>query len=117
VRWTLTATADGTEFYRLVNEQSTRLDHGAGWRTSYEEAAWRVEVDGDPPVVSTLGWPAGTDAGKACHDLNAARALNVVLRLIEAPPGALSVLDFPAPAASDGMTQQNSKSPALQGNS
>lgn len=102
VRWTLTATADGEEFFRLVNEQSTRLDHGTGWRTSYAEPAWRVEVDGDPPLVSTMGWPAGTNPGKACHDLNAARALNVIPRLIEAPPGALSVLDFPAPAASDG---------------
>jgi 4-hydroxy-tetrahydrodipicolinate reductase len=106
VRWTLVATADGREFYRLVNEQSTRLDHGVGWRTSYEDPAWRVEVDGDPPVVSTFGWPLGTDPGKACHDLNAARALNVVPRLIEAPPGAISILDFPAPAASDGIPQR-----------
>lgn len=104
VRWTLVATADGREFYRLVNEQSTRLDHGDGWRTSYDEPAWRVEVDGDPPVVSTFGWPSGTDPGKACHDLNAARALNVIPRLVEARPGAVSILDFPAPAAGDGLS-------------
>jgi 4-hydroxy-tetrahydrodipicolinate reductase len=105
VRWTLVATAGGKEFYRLVNEQSTRLDHGAGWRTSYEEPAWRVEVDGDPPVVSTFGWPPGTDPGKACHDLNAARAINVIPRLVEAPPGAVSILDFPAPTAGDGILE------------
>ncbi len=103
VRWTLVASADGTEFYRLVNEQSTRLDHGPGWRTSFDEPAWRVEVDGDPPVVSTFGWPPGTDPGTACHELNAARALNVIPRLIEAPAGAISILDFPAPAAGDGI--------------
>lgn len=103
VRWTLVATADGAEFYRLVNEQSTRLDHGDGWRTSRDDPAWRVEVDGDPPVVSTFGWPPGTEPGKACHDLNAARALNVIPPLIGARPGALSILDFPAPAAGDGI--------------
>ena len=111
VRWTLVATADGTEFYRLVNEQSTRLDHGEGWRTDLDEPAWRVEVDGDPPVVSTFGWPPGIDPGTACHELNAARAVNVIPRLIQAPPGAISILDFPAPAAGDGIA------PASQGDS
>jgi 4-hydroxy-tetrahydrodipicolinate reductase len=103
VRWTLVARANGQEYFRLVNEQSTRLDHGPGWCTSYDDPAWRVEIDGDPPIVCTFGWPPGTDPGKACHDLNAARAINMIPRLIEALPGTLSVLDFPAPAATDGL--------------
>jgi hypothetical protein len=103
VRWTFSARADGREFFRLVTEQSTRLDHGPGWRTSLEEPAWRVEIDGDPPIVCTFGWPEGTEPGKACHDLNAVRAINMLPRLIEAKPGALTVLDFPAPVASDGL--------------
>jgi 2,4-diaminopentanoate dehydrogenase len=103
IRWTLVARADGREFFRLVNEQSTRLDHGPDWRSSLDEPAWRVEIDGDPPIVATFGWPGGTPPGKACHDLNAARAMNIVPRLIEARPGALSVLDFPAAAAGDGL--------------
>jgi hypothetical protein len=103
VRWTFAARAAGREFFRLVTEQSTRLDHGPGWRASLDEPAWRVEIDGDPPIVCTFGWPAGTEPGKACHDLNAVRAINMVPRLIEARPGALTVLDFPAPVASDGL--------------
>ncbi len=108
VRWTIVARADGgKDFYRLVNEQSTRLDHvsegGDEWRRSYDDPAWRVEIDGDPPIVVTFGWPSGTEPGKACHNLNAARAINVVPRLIEAKPGGVSVLDFPAAAASDGL--------------
>lgn len=103
IRWTLVARANGREFYRLVNEQSTRLDHGPDWRGSLDEPAWRVEIDGDPPIVATFGWPSGTRPGKACHDLNAARAMNIVPRLIEAKPGALSVLDFPAAVAGDGL--------------
>ena len=54
-------------------------------------------------IVCTFGWPAGTEPGKACHDLNAVRAINMLPRLIEATPGALTVLDFPAPVASDGL--------------
>lgn len=103
IRWTLAARANGQEFYRLVNEQSTRLDHGPDWRQSLDEPAWRVEIDGDPPIVSTFGWLGGAPPGKACHDLNAARAMNIVPRLIEAKPGALSVLDFPAAIAGDGL--------------
>lgn len=103
VRWTFSARAGGREFFRLVTEQSTRLDHGPDWRTSYEEPAWRVEIDGDPPIVCTFGWPSGTEPGKACHDLNAVRAINILPGLIEAKPGALSVLDFPAPVAGDGL--------------
>ena len=103
IRWTLAARAGGREFFRIVNEQSTMLDLGPDWRQSYDEPAWRVEIDGDPPIVSTFGWPEGTNPGEACHLLNAARALNVVPRLVAAPPGALSLLDFPAPAASDGL--------------
>ncbi len=104
VRWTFVARADGgQDFYRLVNEQSTRLDHGDDWRKTYDEPAWRVEIDGDPPIVCTFGWPEGTPPGKACHELNAARAMNIVPRLIEARPGGVSVLDFPAATASDGL--------------
>lgn len=104
VRWTMVATASGgQEFYRFVNEQSTRLDHGPDWRTSYDEPAWRVEIDGDPPIVATLGWPSGTAPGKACHDLNVARAMNILPSVIEAKPGTVSVLDFPAPGAGDGL--------------
>jgi 4-hydroxy-tetrahydrodipicolinate reductase len=103
IRWTIVARADGREFYRLVNEQSTRIDHGPDWRQNYQDPAWRVEIDGDPSIVCTFGWPDGTDPGKACHDLNAARAMNIIPRLVEAKPGAISVLDFPAPAACDGL--------------
>ncbi|MFC3173699.1 hypothetical protein ACFOD9_05485 [Novosphingobium bradum] len=104
VRWTWYARANGgRDFYRLVNEQSTRLDHGDDWRKTYDDPAWRVEIDGDPPIVCTFGWPSGTAPGKACHDLNAARAMAIVPRLIEARPGGVSVLDFPAPVAGDGL--------------
>ncbi|MCB2049691.1 MAG: hypothetical protein KDE32_15930 [Novosphingobium sp.] len=104
VRWTFIAQASGgRDFYWLVNEQSTRLDHGEGWRTNFDDPAWRVEIDGDPSIVSTFGWPSGTAPGKACHELNAARAMNIVPRLIEAKPGGVSVLDFPAPRAGDGL--------------
>jgi 4-hydroxy-tetrahydrodipicolinate reductase len=102
IRWTLVARAGGRDFFRLVNEQSTRLDHGPDWRKSLDEPAWRVEIDGDPPMVCTLGWQGSADPGAATHSLNAARAINIMPRLIEARPGAVSILDFPVPVATDG---------------
>jgi 4-hydroxy-tetrahydrodipicolinate reductase len=107
IRWTLVARAGGREFFRLVNEQSTRLDHGPDWRTSLDDPAWRVEIDGDPSMVCTLGWQGTFEPGAANHSLNAARAINVMTRLIEAPPGAVTVLNFPVPVASDGLAQND----------
>jgi hypothetical protein len=103
MRWTMAARANGREFYRLVNEQTAMLGLGADWRQSLEAPPWRVEIDGEPPVVCTFGWGPGAEPGHANTLLNAARAMNMLPRLIAAPPGLLTVLDFPAAAALDGL--------------
>jgi 4-hydroxy-tetrahydrodipicolinate reductase len=103
VRWTWMARANGRDFYRMSNEQSTILGLGDGWRETYDEPAYRVEVDGDPDIYLTMGWPPGSIPATANYALNAARAMNVMPRLVAAKPGLLTVMDFPAPVAADGL--------------
>jgi hypothetical protein len=103
VRWTWMARANGRDFYRMSNEQSTILGLGEGWRETYDEPAYRVEVDGEPDIYLTMGWPPGSIPSTANYSLNAARAMNVMPRLVAAKPGLLTVMDFPSPVASDGL--------------
>jgi 4-hydroxy-tetrahydrodipicolinate reductase len=102
VRWTWQGRAGGREFFRISNEQTTMLNLGEGWRTTYEEPAYRVDIDGDPPIACTMGW-GGASPAPSNYNLNAARAMNIMPRLIAARPGLLTPMDFPAPVASDGL--------------
>jgi hypothetical protein len=103
IRWTWSARANGREFYRMSNEQSTILGLGEGWRQTYDEPAYRVEIDGDPDLYCTLGWPSGSVVSMANYNLNVARAMNIMPRLVAARSGLLTAMDFPAPVASDGL--------------
>ena len=103
VRWTWAGRASGREFYRISNEQSTMLGIAEGWRRTYDEPAYRVEIDGEPSMVCTLGWPSTETPSTANYSLNVARALNMMPRLVAAKPGLLTVLDFPAPTSSEGL--------------
>jgi hypothetical protein len=73
------------------------------WRATYDEPAYRVEIDGDPSLACTLGWPQGSDPASSNYNLNVARAMNIMPRLVAAKPGLLTPVDFPAPVASDGL--------------
>ena len=103
VRWTLAARAQGREFYRLTNELTTMFGLGAGWRETTDAPAWQVEIEGEPSLVCTLGWPHGAKPHHSNTLLNASRAMNLLPRVIAAPPGLLTVLDFPAALAGDGL--------------
>jgi len=96
VRWTIAARANGREFYRLTNELTAMLALGESWRQTIEAPAWQVEIIGDPSLVCTLGWPEGADPHKSNTHLNAARAINMLSRVVEARSGLLTILDFPA---------------------
>ena len=50
-----------------------------------------------------MGWPDGSLAAASNHSLNAVRAINVMQRLVAARPGLLTIADFPAPVASEGL--------------
>jgi 4-hydroxy-tetrahydrodipicolinate reductase len=102
-QWEFAAYSGSKKFLTITNEQTAVLGLGPGWRDNHEEPAWRVEIDGDPPVVATFGWPRGVEPGAANSRLNAARAMNVIPRLVAARPGCVSVLDFPAVVAGDGL--------------
>ena len=103
IEWTWAATADGQEFLRVTNQQTAALGLGPGWRERYEDPAWRVEIDGEPPIIATFGWPQGSPPGESTSLLNVSRAMNTIPRLVAARPGAVSVLDFPAVFAGDGL--------------
>jgi 4-hydroxy-tetrahydrodipicolinate reductase len=103
VRWTWVGHANGQEFYKLSNEQTTILGLGEGWRETYEEPAYRVEIRGDPSMDCTLGWPSGSDPAMSNYNLNVARAMNIMPRLVAARSGLLTPMDFPMPVAADGL--------------
>jgi 4-hydroxy-tetrahydrodipicolinate reductase len=103
IEWTWTATSGDTEFFTLTNQQTAALGLGPGWRETHDEPPWRVEIDGEPTIVATFGWPVDAPPGESTALLNVARAMNTIPRLVDAPPGAVSVLDFPAPTAADGL--------------
>ena len=103
IEWSWSATASGREFLRISNQQTAALNLGEGWRTTYEEPPWRVEIDGEPSIVATFGWPDGAPSGESTQLLNVSRAMNTIPRLVAAQPGAVSVLDMLAPVAADGV--------------
>lgn len=101
VRWTWVAYSDGRPFLTIVNEQTVMFGLGEGWRRDDTEPAWTVELDASPPLVATLSWPEGASAAACNAQLNAARAINMVDALTDAPPGCLSILDLPMVTCSD----------------
>jgi hypothetical protein len=103
IEWTWAATAAGQEFLRVTNQQTAALGLGPSWRDRYEDPAWTVEIDGEPPIVATFGWPPGFSPGTSTSLLNVSRAMNTIPRLVAASPGYVSVLDFPAVRAGDGL--------------
>jgi hypothetical protein len=105
VEWTWSATAGGQEFLRVSNAQTAALGLGPGWRETEEAPPWRVEIDGEPSIVATFGWPDGAPAGASTSLLNVSRAMNTIPRLVAARPGAISILDFPAVVAGDGLAR------------
>ena len=112
VQWKWSARCGDREFLTITNEQVAAVGLGPGWRDSPDEPTWRVEIDGEPSIVATFGWSEGTEAGKAIGLLNVRRAMNTIPRLVAAPPGCVSVLDFPAVVAGDGLARpQRSSGP------
>jgi 4-hydroxy-tetrahydrodipicolinate reductase len=102
-QWTVVAYSGEQPFLTITNEQTAVLGLGPGWRANHEQPPWTVEIDGEPPIVATFGWPDGVEPGAANSLLNTARAMNVIPRLVAAPPGCVSVLDFPVVVAGDGL--------------
>lgn len=103
VAWTFTGYAGDHAFLTITNEQTALPGLGPGWREDHDVPPWRVEIDGMPPIVATFGWPPGVAPATANALLNAARAMNTIPRLVAAPPGCVSVLDFPVVVAGDGL--------------
>jgi 4-hydroxy-tetrahydrodipicolinate reductase len=98
VRWQFTGIAAGRPFYQMHVEMTVALGLAPGWRTSVEEANWRIELDGTPDLVAEVSVPV--PVGPGIIELNAARAVNSVSRVVEAAVGCRSVLDFPAATGS-----------------
>ena len=103
IEWTFAASAGDRAFYTVSNEQTAALGLGPGWRENFDDPPWRVEIAGEPSIVATIGWPEGAPAGKSTQLLNVSRAMNTIPRLVAAGPGCVSVLDFPAVVAGDGL--------------
>jgi hypothetical protein len=105
-RWTFSCYSGDHEYLTISNEQTAALGLGAGWRENHDDPAWRVEITGDPPIICTIGWPDGVDITRSIVLVNVARAMNTVPRLVEAPAGCVSVLDFPVVVAGDGLGRE-----------
>lgn len=94
VRRRFVARAGGRPFYEMTVELTVALGLGPGWRATPDEPNWRIEIDGTPNLTAEIS--VSVPAGPAIAELNAARAINSVPRVVEAPAGGRSVLDFPA---------------------
>ena len=105
--WVIEGKCGDSTFLTIRNQMVAVLGLGEGWRATLAEPPWRVEIDGEPSIVATFGWPEGADPGKSIHLLNASRALNTIPRLVAAPPGCVTVLDYPAPYAADGLAPRD----------
>lgn len=101
VRWTWSAYSGEHEFLTITNEQTAVLGLGEGWRQDEAAPAWTVELDASPSMVCTLSWPDGAPHAASNAQLNAARAINVLTALVDAPPGCVSVLDLPMISSKD----------------
>jgi 4-hydroxy-tetrahydrodipicolinate reductase len=98
VRWEFTgATSSGEHFYSLTKEQVAVAGLGPTWRASADEPQWRVEIEGTPSLRCEVTPMADGGFGETTAELNAARAVNLVPRIVAAEPGCRSVLDFAAP--------------------
>jgi 4-hydroxy-tetrahydrodipicolinate reductase len=95
VRWRYSGLSGGQEFYQVNIEMTVALNLRKGWRTSEAEPNWRIEIDGTPSLACDLS--LGEPVGRGIVELNAARAVNAVPRIVEAPVGCRSILDMPAP--------------------
>jgi hypothetical protein len=104
VEWTYTACSGDHEFFKLTNQQTAALGLGPGWRETHDMPNWRVEIDGEPSIIAHFAWPSDAHPGESTLLLNVSRAMNTIPRLVASPAGAVSVLDFPAPVAADGIT-------------
>lgn len=104
VRWSWVAWSGERPFLTIVNEQTAMFGLGEGWRRDDGDPAWTVELDASPPLIATLSWPEGESAAACNAQLNAARAINMIDALIDAPPGCLSILDLPMVSCSDAAT-------------
>jgi 4-hydroxy-tetrahydrodipicolinate reductase len=103
VRWQFTGSSAGRAYYQMNVEMTVALGLAPGWRTSIEQPNWRIELDGTPNLVAEITVPV--PVGPGIIELNAARAVNSVSRVVEAPVGCRSIFDFPAATgsmASDG---------------
>jgi hypothetical protein len=98
VRWQFTGYSNGASFYQMNVEMTVALALGPGWRVDVGTPNWRIEIDGTPSLVTEITLP--DPEGSAILLLNAARAINSVSRLVEAPVGFRTILDFPAPTGS-----------------
>jgi 2,4-diaminopentanoate dehydrogenase len=95
VRWTWSARSGDHVFLTIVNEQTGLFGLGPDWRQDDSAPAWTVEIDGDPPMIATVTWPDGIAAAAANTELNAARAINMMMAMVDAPPGCRTILDLP----------------------
>lgn len=96
-RWTFTAYSGGKPFYELVNEQTAELGLGDGWRQSEDEPNWRVAIEGSPSIEVVFGVTVSHPHASHVSALNAARAVNLLPRIVATPrTGWCSVLDVPA---------------------
>ncbi|HMD47288.1 MAG TPA: hypothetical protein VKG43_14065 [Acidimicrobiales bacterium] len=98
IRRRFTGRTRGRPFYEVNVEMTVALGLGPGWRTSPQDPNWRIEIDGTPSMAAEIGLSA--PVGPGIIELNAARALNSVPRVVEAPVGCRSILDFPAATGS-----------------
>ncbi len=83
----------------IVIEHVIRMarDVAPDWPTSESDAAYRVDIDGDPDVHCEMrtGEAAGHGAGHAAMASTAMRVVNAIPYVVTAPAGLLSSLDFP----------------------
>jgi 2,4-diaminopentanoate dehydrogenase len=98
VRWSLSGIVDGLARVQ-INHVNRLGPHAApDWPSIGDAGGYRIEVDGFPPVRGDFpfGLAGGTEDGlKDAMAMTAARLLNSIHHVIEAPPGHVTPNDLP----------------------
>lgn len=110
MRWSLTGIVDGEPLIEATHVARMRADMAPDWPMIGAKGGYRVEIDGNPPLRAEL--PLGLDGGTGtCLGdalvMTAARCVNAIQTVVDAPPGYRLLTELPIYGARHGLPRSS----------